>query len=144
MSDSLNFHSNTEFFDEFGSVQNFDPPRLVALVARAGQDWADTDAAASVLEESKKPLFAEIALGYLQSGKPPAKPGDAPRPMPANQAELHALADPRYRAHLDAMVDARKTANRCRIRYDQGRMYLELMRSLQATRRQEAAMAGMS
>lgn len=144
MAENLNYHTNTEFFNEFGAVKDFDPQRLVELVARAGQDWADSDAAASVFEETRKSLFAEIALEYVQTGKPPSRPGESPKPMPVNQAELHALSDPRYQTHLTSMVEARKVANRCRVRYDQGRMYLELLRSLQATRRQEAAMANLS
>lgn len=111
-------------------LKEFDPNRLTQEVIAIGEAWADQDAAASSLEETKKTLLAQLQLEYTlenASGKP----------MPISQAEMRALADPRYEQHLDLMVQARKESHRLRVRYDMGKMRLELFRSLQATMRQE-------
>lgn len=121
-------------------LQKFDPIALTQEVIEAGEKWADQDAAASSLEETRKTLLAQVTLEYLKEGAPPSKPGEKPKPLPVSQAEIRGLADPRYETHLELMVDARREANRMRVKYDMGKMKLELMRSLQATMRQEMRM----
>lgn len=123
-------------------VKDFDPAKLTAEVIVIGEEWADQDAAASSLEETKKPLFAKIALENLTLGAKSGNVGERPKAMSAAAAELHALSDPRYEQHLELMVQARKEANRLRVRYDMGKMKLELMRSLQANMRNEMRMSG--
>ena len=113
-------------------TQQFDPQRLTEEVIRIGEEWADQDAAASILEETKKTLLAKLATEYIDLS--------APKTMSATAAEMRALSDPRYEAHLQMMVQSRQEANRLRVRYDMGRMKLELMRSLQATMRNEMRM----
>lgn len=116
-------------------LKRFDPERLTSEVVRLGEDWADKDAAASSLEESKKSMLAQVLLDYLS---PTASvDGKATRGMPVSQAEQRALCDPRYETHLELMVAARREANISRVRYDMGKMRLELMRSQQSTVRQE-------
>lgn len=113
-------------------AQQFDPRRLTEEVIRIGEEWADQDAAASILEETKKTLLAKLATEYIDLS--------APKAMSATAAEMRALSDPRYEAHIQMMVQSRQEANRLRVRYDMGRMKLELMRSLQATIRNEMRM----
>lgn len=127
-------------FDALATIlREFDPHKLTSEVALLGEDWADKDAAASCLEESKKTLLAQVTVEFMSHGISGAL-GEKPKPMPVSQAELRALADPRYEQHLDMMVLARQESNRTRVRYDMGRMRLELMRSLQATMRNEIRM----
>lgn len=121
-------------------LKDFDPNKLTAEVIAIGEAWADQDAAASSLEETRKTILAQLQLEYTMEGLG-GRGSEKPKPMPASQAEMRALADPRYEQHLELMVQARKDANRTRVRYDMGKMRLELYRSLQATMRQEMHMS---
>jgi len=103
-------------------LKDFDPNKLTQEVIAIGEAWADQDAAASSLEETRKTLLAQLQIEYTLEGI-------NGKPMPVSQAEMRALADVRYEQHLDLMVQARKESNR-----------LELFRSLQATMRQEMQM----
>lgn len=116
-------------------VRRFDPDALVTNVTGLGEEWADKDAAASTFEESRKSVLASLILEYGAATSAPG--GKTVRAMPAIQAEQRALCDPRYETHLELMVAARKQANVARVRYDLGKMRLELMRSQMATIRQE-------
>lgn len=105
---------------------------LVNKVIELGEQWSDKDAAASILEETKKTflnrLIQDLASAY--TGKTPA----------FAQLESQALADPRYQEHLRQMVDARREASKVRVRYDMGKARLDLLRSQMATLRQEQQM----
>lgn len=91
----------------------------------AGEEWADLDAAASLLEETKKSVLAEIMNGKEGS-------------MAAREAE--ALAAPEFRLHVNRMVSARKEANRAKVKYDSAKAWCELVRTQEATRRAEMGM----
>lgn len=113
--------------------REFDPEKLTQEVVRLGEEWADKDSAASSLEEAKKSVLAKYTLEYVSMSI-------GSKPIPMSQAEMRALADPRYEQHLEIMVQARKEANITRVRYDMGKAKLELMRSLQSTLRAELQM----
>ena len=113
-------------------LRHFDPEALTAAVIAEGETWADEDAAASALEETRKTVLAELTL-EVQAAALVEKGAK----LPITQAETRAMADPRYREHIAQMVNHRKLANRARVRYDLGKMRLELMRSVQATLRNE-------
>lgn len=95
--------------------------RLVA----AGEDWADLDAAASLLEETKKSVLAELM-------------NKAEGSVAARESE--ALANPVYKHHVTTMVAARKDANRAKVKYDSAKAWCELVRTQEATRRAEMGM----
>lgn len=102
------------------------PDEIHERLRIAGEEWADKDAAASLLEETKKTLLAELMLsapGSSQAAK-----------------EMEALAHPRYREHLLSMVAARKEANKVKVRYDTGKVWAELKRSAESTKREEMRM----
>ncbi|MDO8416304.1 MAG: hypothetical protein Q7S87_08855 [Agitococcus sp.] len=117
-------------------LREFDPEKLTNNVIVNGEDWADKDAAASALEETKKSMLASYILETVAGARSGAL-GEKARTVSMAQAEQTALADPRYIMHLELMVAARQESNRARVRYDLGRMKLELIRSLQATLRNE-------
>lgn len=121
-------------------LENFDPEALARELQEAGEAWADADAAASILEETKKSLHAKLCLEYVAEGVPSGKPNVPAKPMSQAQAESKALADDRYQLHLKMMVDARRESNAKRVRYDTGKLKVEMLRSLQATIRQELHM----
>jgi hypothetical protein len=119
---------NSAFFRALKGADLMEPTAITTLVADAGAEYFQNDAAASVLE-------------YMET-RVAGTAGGAPKAISFAQAEQRALADPSYEAHIEMMVSARKNANLSRVRYDMGRMYLELQRSANATRRQEMAMNG--
>ena len=125
-----------------GVLRDFDPRSLTAEVVALGEDWASQDAAASSLEETKKSMLAKLTLEYMEGGMRAGALGEKAKAMPVSHAELKALADPRYEGHIDQMVAARREATVTRVRYDMGKMRLELMRTLQATMRSEMRLAG--
>ena len=97
-----------------------------------GSEWADAQAAAAMLEEMCKPLFARLTLGGLAPGTSKA------------QAELEAYASPDYLDHVTRMVAAKQAANRARVRYQSAMTWADLLRTHAATRRAEMAMGHMA
>lgn len=128
---------NTALKRQSEEITALDPDKEVELVESLGLDWADKDAEASFLEETKKTLLAQLVQEVQMGAK--AAGG---RALSATQAESMALADPRYEAHLQKMVEARKEANRAKVLYEAGRVKIELMRSLIAARREEMRFGG--
>ena len=100
-----------------------DPARFAQAIVRKGEAWADAEAAAALLEETRKTVLASEM----------AKQGD----MPVSKAEMHALASDVYRQHVASMVEARRAANKARVGYDGAKAMMELARSAEATRRAE-------
>src|SRR3990167_2465333 len=101
-------------------MSDFDPDRIYRQLAETGEDWADKQAAAEILEETKKSVLAELMA--VEHGSQNAK-------------EASALANPAYRLHLTNMVAARKEANRARVRYDSMKVLAEMRRTQESTRR---------
>ena len=96
--------------------------RLVAL----GEQWADLDAAANLLEEQKKTLLASLTA-------------DAEGNSMALR-ETIALATQTFGNHIEAMVEARRLANRARVNYNSAQVWCDLVRSIESTRRAEMTM----
>ena len=99
-----------------------DPDRVHERLCRAGTAWAERAAMAELLEERKKTLLAELTLAHLAGISKAA-------------AEAHALASPDDATHLGRMVHVRQAANRARVAYDAARLWCELVRTREASRR---------
>lgn len=104
------------------SAMDFDPEAIFRKLEETGCDWTDKNAAAELLEETKKTVLAELMTGYQGSSA---------------ERERCALAAPAYKLHLTNMVTARKDANRARVRYDSMKVLAELRRTEQSTKRAE-------
>lgn len=100
-----------------------DPDKIAVELSERGMTWADANAAAEALEETKSSVLAHLAVGFLEDFKSAA------------QADMRAKAAPEYREHIMKMVDARKAATRARVRYDTYKVWIELKRSVVATER---------
>ena len=124
--------------DAVDLLRNFDPDRLTQEVIQLGEDWADADAAASMLEETRKSELSRLITLNVET-----KLSASGKQISMAQAESMALGDELYVSHLTRMVEARKSANKLRVRYDMGKMKLELYRSLQATLRNEISLSKM-
>ena len=93
----------------------------------AGNDWADKDAAASLLEEARKTLLSELTLRHKEGRS-------------NVDAENMARAELEYINYIKKMVEARRLANRARVVYDQRKSWIDMKRSVEATKRQEQRM----
>lgn len=102
---------------------SFDPNLIAERMRLAGEEWSDLDCAANLLEESRKSVLAEL-VNQSKGGSIAAK-------------ESEALADPAYKLHITNMVNARRDANRARVRYDTAKAWVELVRTSEATKRAE-------
>lgn len=102
-----------------------DSEQIYNRLVKAGEEWADLDAAASLLEETKKSVMAKLINEAEGS---------------VNAREYKAMADPEYTKHVEGMVTARKQANKARVRYDSAKILAELRRSEESTRRAEMSL----
>lgn len=109
-------------------LSSYHPDVLRQRLVDLGEDWADKDAAASLLEETRKTLLAQLAAGVRASVKSQA------------EAENYALAHYDYNGHVEAMVEARRVANRAKVNYDAAKVWVEMARTAEATRRTEMRM----
>lgn len=100
-----------------------DPDKAYEALVQAGEDWADKQAAADLLEETRKCVLAKCMQ-------------DAPGGSQASK-EMNALASEEYTDFVGGMVDARKAANKARVRYDSAKVLAEMRRSQESTRRAE-------
>jgi hypothetical protein len=99
------------------------PEVLYTKIIQAGEEWADAEAAAALLEETRKSVLAKLmneSASTSIAGK-----------------EMLALGDQQYRDFVTGMVQARKAANKARVRYDSAKILAELRRSEESTRRAE-------
>lgn len=98
-----------------------DVDAIFSKLDEAGSDWADKDAAASMLEENKKTLLAQLKT-MSKAGSDAAK-------------ETEAQASEGFREHIGKMVEARRVANRAKVRYDSMKVWVELKRTESANER---------
>lgn len=101
----------------------FDPDKVAEELSDRGYRWSDADAAYKALEDVSKSVLAECMIGA----------GD----VSAAKAEMIARASMKYAEHLKALDKARREANLTRVDYDTYRVWIELKRSENATRRAE-------
>ena len=105
------------------ATYHLDPDKVYNSLVRAGEEWADKDSAASLLEETRKSVLAEL-INQCEGKSHAVK-------------EASALATPEYRLHVTNMVKARRDANIARCRYEAQKMLAELRRTVESTRRAE-------
>ena len=120
------------------NVLQLDVDKEVSAVADLGLEWAEKHEVASLLEETRKTLLAQIITEILAASRASGKKG-----VSFAQAETEALADVRYETHLREMTEARREANKAKVRHDTAGVRLEMLRSLMATQREEMRLAGM-
>jgi hypothetical protein len=107
-------------------MASIDPHTLHQKLVDLGEDWADKDAAANLLEETRKSILAELCR--QSEGKS------------MSERETNALSMDAYREHLAEMVEARRIANRAKVNYDAARAWIDITRTVEATKRQEMRM----
>lgn len=98
---------------------------IAQKIADQGKAWAEAEAAASLLENSRHSVRAQLAIEYLETAGS------------AKQAEMHAEADSKYTDHLAAMVEARRKANIAKVNFESSKIWSELIRTFEASKRAE-------
>lgn len=101
-----------------------DNRQLSEIYEEAGNAWADADAAADLLEQCKSSFLAEKILNYPQDAH--------------NKAEAKVKASPEWKRYIDDMVNARKLANRLKIKLETIRMRFGEWQSDEANNRAQA------
>lgn len=99
--------------------------KAYAELLEAGNEFADLNAAAELLERTREPLLCELKLASPETS-------DAAR-------ATEAMASEKYVTHVHAMVEARRLANRAKARLGAVQTLAELRRTEEASRRQEMA-----
>jgi len=104
-----------------------DPHGLAHELEQRGARWADSHAAAELLEKTHRIVLAQITNDYrlLERG------------LSRKAAEDLALGSEAYIQHIEATVEARRVANIARANYDAIRVRIEAMRTVEATKRAE-------
>lgn len=105
---------------------SLDPEKIFLELEKAGNSWSDLNAAADILERAEKSLLSGIMLDKMQDGT-----------KTVSKAEAEALASPTYQEHITQSIEARRLANRAKVRFDALKMLAELRRSEESTRRAE-------
>lgn len=91
--------------------------KLVTL----GTEWAEENAAADLLEETKKSVLAEL-MNECNEKTMAAK-------------ETYALSHQKYLDHVEGMTLARKAANKAKVRYASAIVWIDLLRTQNANER---------
>lgn len=94
------------------------------IYREAGEDWADKEAAAQLLEDSKTAVLAQWC----------AEQGD----IPVNRAEQNVKASARWQKYIEDMVEARKAANKAKVRLESIKMRAMEWQAKEANARTEA------
>ena len=101
----------------------FDRDKLTNRLVELGEDWADKNAAADALEDATKAMQGKCFLDATGN---------------VEERKAKALNDPEYESMAEKAREARTAATKARVRYDGMRTYIDLLRSQEATRREEA------
>lgn len=94
--------------------------------AEAGHDWADKEAAAQILEDTKSATMAQWQ----------AELGD----IPVNRAEQIVKATPKWKEYVKNCVEARRQANLAKVKLEVIRMEWAEWNNSEANARQEMKM----
>lgn len=132
---SVEKENNNKLVEILKALKGIDIDKECKMVVNAGYEWADANAAAESLEEAKKSVLARLATKAMDESVKITKTGS--KAISAIEADKRALADPEYQEHLNAMIEARKEANKKRVRYDISRVRLEMQRSIISLLKQE-------
>ena len=106
-----------------GEAMNTNEDDWAERYRQAGISWADLEAAASILEDTKSAVLAQRM----------AELGD----MPVNRAENTIKATPRWREHVESIVEARKKANAAKVELEYARMKFQQRMNFDANNRAE-------
>ena len=97
------------------------PDQIFYRLESAANDFADREAAASLLEEMKSTVLSQCASDHPEDSM--------------SKAESKARRDERFVEHLRSMVEARKEANKAKSLYYSIQTWIDLTRTKESTER---------
>lgn len=97
------------------------PSDIYKEIVTLGEAWADANAAAELLEETKCILVSQL-MSETEGSSIAAR-------------EAAARRNPKYEEHIKSMVEARRRANRMRARHEAMKINAEMWRTEQANER---------
>lgn len=97
------------------------PDAIYEKLVTLGEDFSDKDAAANLLDETKKVLLAQLMVKSSATS--------------AAAKEMEALADPSYTVHIGRMVEAKKEAQRAKVRWISAQAWCDASRTQAASER---------
>jgi hypothetical protein len=100
-----------------------DANELYYKLTQAGDDWADKQAAYNVLDDTKNAVLAQLTLKSEATS--------------VAAREIEAKASKEYTEHVKHTQDAMKAALKAKVNYESIKIWIELKRSEEATRRVE-------
>lgn len=107
----------------------YDPQIIYDYLMEAGNDWADKKAAFVLLDDNTKSVLADVK-------------NDSPGKSDAERTS-EALADRRYRLHLNEKNQAFAAFLLAQVKYDSAKALADARRTQASTRRAEAQYTGM-
>ena len=96
---------------------------LFKLLTEAGDDWAEKQAAYNILEDTKSSVLSKLALKSEANS--------------VSGREMEARASVEYQEHVKAAQNAFKAYLKAKVKYDNMKIWIDLKRSEEATRRAE-------
>ena len=99
------------------------PKSIYERLTEAGEEWADKHEAAELLEGTLKTMHSQCAMKYKQDG------------CAMNEAEHRANFDGDYIRARRAAIEARKDANKAKVRYRAAEAWFEAQRTAEASHR---------
>ena len=90
--------------------------------------WVDADAAASLLEETKSAIFAEMTSKLIEENIR----------LAVNRAEVIVKSSKEWKDHVTKMVEARRNANMHKVQMEYLKMRFSEQMSVEATHRAES------
>lgn len=109
-------------------MTELDPDRIRERLIEVGEDWADKKAAYEALDDMTKTNLADAMSNYLPTCGTKA------------EAEMRALMDNAYKAHLGAKAAARRAWLVAEVKWKTSLLWAELRRSQESTKREEMRM----
>ena len=100
-----------------------DANELYYKLTQAGDDWADKQAAYNVLDDTKNAVLAQLMLKSSATS--------------VAAKEIEAKASKEYTDHVRHTQEAMKLALKAKVNYESIKIWIDLKRSEEATRRAE-------
>jgi len=104
--------------------------QLAYLIHKTGQEYAEFKQVADRYDELKKHLISTKKVWHFQDANEKGKS------LPDTRAETLALADADYKQHIFDMLDARKRADKAKIRFEAYQNLFDAKRTMEVSNRE--------
>jgi len=104
-------------------MQNIDPNTIYERFIVAGKKWAELDGIASKHEEMKKSFRSQLMNSFSEAK--------------INRAEMLAESSEEYCSYIEKMVESRTQANIAKAEFDAIKMWVDIVRTLESSKRAE-------